>query len=91
MVIFYSILNKIIYQPVNKNVTSNHCYIFTFPDQFDILFLCKRFQICQHLINKSIHYNFIIPAYGLKLAHVKKCLYHLAKPVVLFRNHFYCL
>ena len=78
MIIFYSIFNKIIYQPVNKNITSNHRYILTFPNKFYILFLCKRFQILQHLINKIIHDNLFIPAYRLKLTHIEKCLYHLA-------------
>ena len=35
--------------------------------------------------------DFASPSYRLKLTHIEKCLYHLAKPVVLFRNHFYCL
>ena len=91
MVIFYSIFNKIIYQPVYKDITSNHRYILTFPNQFYILFLRERFQILQYFINKSVNYNFFIPSYCLKLAHIKNGLYHFAESVVLFRNHLYRL
>ena len=91
MIVFYSILNKIVYQPINKDITSNHRYIFIFSNKFYILFLCKRFQIFQYLVNEIIKDNFFIPSYSLKLTHVKKCFYHLAKPVILFRQHLYHL
>lgn len=42
-------------------------------------------------INKSVNYNFFIPSYCLKLAHIKKRLYHFAESVILFRNHLYRL
>ena len=43
MIIFDSILNKIIYQPVDENITSDYRYSLTVPGQFYILFLGKRF------------------------------------------------
>ena len=91
MIISYSIFNEIVYQSVNKNITSHHRNTLTFSNKCDIFFLGKRFQVCQHLINKGIHYNFFIPAYRLKLTHIEKRLYHFAKPVVLFRDHLYRL
>ena len=67
MIIFYGILNKIIYKPIYKYITSNHIYILTFSNKLYILFLCKWLQIRQYLINKCINYNRLITSHCLKL------------------------
>ena len=54
MIIFYGILNKIVYQPIDKDITSDHRYILTFSDQSYIFSLCERFQILQYLIHQSV-------------------------------------
>ena len=65
MVVFDCILNKIVYHPVNQNVTSDHRGIFTVPDQFYLLFLGKRFQIHQYFIDEGVNGNgFILGVSG---------------------------
>ena len=43
MIIFDCVLNKIIYQPIDKNIASNYRYILAVPGQFYMLLPGKRF------------------------------------------------
>jgi len=90
-IVFDRILNKIVYHPVNQNITSDHSDIFTVSNQFYFLFLGERFQIHQYLIDKISNGNGFIPSYRLKFTHIEQCLDHFAEPAVLFRNHLYRL
>ena len=90
-IVFDRILNKIVYHPINQNITSDHSDIFTVSNQFYFLFLGERFQIHQYLIDKISNGNSFIPSYRLKFTHIEQCLDHFAEPAVLFRNHLYRL
>ena len=90
-IVFYSILNKIIYQSVNKDIASHHSYILTFSNKPYIFLHCKWFQIRQNLFYKCINHDFFITYHNLKFTHIQKNLYHPAESFVLLRHHDNCL